>query len=315
MIKTAVRKVQVIHVVNEFDSKKGNMTLLSYEIFQNIIEQGSFAKAANLLHLTPSAVSHSISSMEAEIGFSLFIRNKNGVKLTSAGEQILPYLQQVVRSNQNLLQAVSNMKGLNEGSVKIGCVNSVCLAWIPTIIKIFAEEYPQIDVEVYQGSYDDAVNWTKNGVIDLGIVSDAVAEGLPFIPLYDDSLCCVTPKNYMPAGTTVISPEDLKDQPFVIQQDSCDKDITEFLDKYALSIRANCHILDDQSCMAMVECGAGISIVPSLLTKNISRVVDVFPLEPIQHRTLGIICLDNDFLSPASHEMISVIKRIIEEQQ
>ena len=101
MIMTAVRKVQVIHVVNEFDSKKGNMTLLSYEIFQNIIEQGSFAKAANLLHLTPSAVSHSISSMEAEIGFSLFIRNKNGVKLTSAGEQILPYLQQVVRSNQN----------------------------------------------------------------------------------------------------------------------------------------------------------------------------------------------------------------------
>ena len=64
------------------------MTLLSYEIFQTIIEQGSFVKAASILHLTPSAVSHSISSLESEVGFPLFIRNKNGVKLTNYGEQI-----------------------------------------------------------------------------------------------------------------------------------------------------------------------------------------------------------------------------------
>ena len=110
------------------------MTLLSYEIFQTIIEQGSFAKAAQLLHLTPSAVSHSISSMEEEVGFPLFIRNKNGVQLTSAGEQICPYLQKIVAANNSLLQTVSQMKGLQTGTVKIGCVNSVCLAWIHVVV-------------------------------------------------------------------------------------------------------------------------------------------------------------------------------------
>lgn len=287
------------------------MTLLSYEIFQTIIEQGSFAKAASLLHLTPSAVSHSISALETEIGFSLFIRNKNGVKLTNAGEEVLPYLQQVVKSNQNFMQKISEMKGLNEGSVKVGCINSVCLTWMPGILRKFTADFPQIDIEVYQGSYDDVIDWVRNGVIDIGIVSKLVSDTLPFIHLYSEPLVCVTPNGYMPVDTIAIRPEDLKDQPFVIQQDSCDEDTKAFLDKYSLQIRANCHILDDQSCLAMVECGVGISIIPEMLAIESRRNIDVFPLIPEQKRDLGIVCLDRNFLSPAAIEMTNVIENFV----
>ncbi len=288
------------------------MTLLSYEIFQTIIDQGSFAKAAQLLHLTPSAVSHSISSMEEEIGFPLFIRNKSGVQLTSAGEQIAPHIQKTVSANNNLMQVISQMNGLKTGTVRIGCINTVCLTWIPPIIRNFKEEFPQIDLEVYQGSYTDTVNWIRNGVIDIGIISEAANDNLPFIPLYQDPLVCVTPKGYMPEGTTSITPDQLKDQPFVIQQESCDRDIISFLDNYHLSIRANCHILDDQSAMAMVECGSGISIMPKLFLESSRCNVDVYPMEPDQHRTLGIACLNKEFLSPAAREMITCIKDYIE---
>ena len=123
------------------------MTLLSYEIFQTVIDQGSFAKAAALLHLTPSAVSHSISSMEEEIGFSLFIRSKSGVQLTNAGEKIHPYIKKIITGNDNLMQVVAQMKGLQTGSVKIGCTNTVCLSWIPDIIRSFSMEHPQISLE------------------------------------------------------------------------------------------------------------------------------------------------------------------------
>lgn len=287
------------------------MTLLSYEIFQTIIEQGSFVKAASILHLTPSAVSHSISSLENEIGFPLFIRNKNGVKLTNAGEQILPYFQQVIKSNQNVLQKISEMNGLNVGNVKIGCTNSVCLIWMPNILKLFSTKFPQIHIEVYQGSYDDVIAWIKNGVIDIGILSSSVSASLPFIPLYEDPLCCVTPKDYMPKGTTFIKPSDLVDKPFIIQQDSCDTDIMNFLNNYSLQIKTNCHILDDESCLAMVECGMGILIIPRLLVDNVDRNIDIFPIKPEQKRVLGISCLDYNFLSPASIELIDVIKSYI----
>ncbi len=289
------------------------MTLLSYEIFQTIIEQGSFVKAASILHLTPSAVSHSISSLESEVGFPLFIRNKNGVKLTNYGEQILPYFQQVIRSNQNVLQKISEMNGLSVGNVKIGCINSVCLIWMPDIIKLFSKEFPQINIEVYQGSYSDVIEWIKNGVIDIGILSNSVHKNLPFIPLYEDPLCCITKKNYMPKGTKSITPSDLINKPFIIQQNSCDTDIVNFLNKYSLNIQANCHILDDQSCIAMAECGMGILILPMLLVKSLKKNIDVFPISPTQKRILGISCLDENFLSPAAIALIDVIKSFIKD--
>ena len=289
------------------------MTLLSYEIFQTVIEQGSFTKAAAILHLTPSAISHAISSMEDEVGCSLFARSKSGVKLTSAGQQLYPYIQKIIASNNNLQQAIQNLNGLETGTVKIGCTNTVCLAWIPKIIRAFHMDYPQISIEVYQGSYSDTIGWIRSGIIDFGIVSQAATEGLPFQPLYRDSLMCITPKGYMPSCTQCITPDDLKHQPFVIQQESCDKDITNFLNKYRLSVRANCHVLDDQSTLAMVECGAGICIMPELFTKTVSCNVDIYPIQPEQYRILGICCLNMEVLSPAAKEMIKYVKKHVEE--
>ena len=59
------------------------MTLLAYQVFKTVVEQESYQAAAKLLNLTPSAVSHTISSMEKELGSRLLIRSKSGVSLTS----------------------------------------------------------------------------------------------------------------------------------------------------------------------------------------------------------------------------------------
>ena len=69
------------------------MTLFSYEIFDAVARQGSFNKAAQQLHLTPSAISHAIAVMEAELGFTLFNRGKNGVTMTSYGASLYPSIR------------------------------------------------------------------------------------------------------------------------------------------------------------------------------------------------------------------------------
>ena len=72
------------------------MTLFSYEIFDAVARQGSFNKAAQQLHLTPSAISHAIAVMEAELGFTLFNRGKNGVTMTSYGASLYPSIRAVL---------------------------------------------------------------------------------------------------------------------------------------------------------------------------------------------------------------------------
>ena len=78
------------------------MTLFSYEIFDAVARQGSFNKAAQQLHLTPSAISHAIAVMEAELGFTLFNRGKNGVTMTSYGASLYPSIRAVLNSDDIL---------------------------------------------------------------------------------------------------------------------------------------------------------------------------------------------------------------------
>ena len=69
--------------------------------------------------------------MEEEVGCALFVRGKNGVKLIGAGQQLYPYIQKIIAGNNNLRQAIENLNGLSSGAVKLGCINTVCLTWIP----------------------------------------------------------------------------------------------------------------------------------------------------------------------------------------
>ena len=75
------------------------MTLLTYQVLKTVAEQGSFRKAADILGLTPSAISHAVSSLESELGFSVLTRSKNGVTLTNYGERLLPYVNAVLNSD------------------------------------------------------------------------------------------------------------------------------------------------------------------------------------------------------------------------
>lgn len=287
------------------------MTLLSFEIFNQIIEQGSFAKAAEIMHLTPSAISHAVSSMEEEFGGAVFVRDKNGVRLTSAGEEVYPYVRKILHANSNFKQALDSMRGLETGHVKLGCTNTVCLTWIPEIITAFNKKHPGIILQVYQGSYSDVNEWTKNGVIDIGIISKKACKGNEFEPLYEDELVCVTPKDFFGENVVKITPDELKNQPFVLQQDSYDKDVNSYLSEHRLEVRANCHILDEQSTVAMVQCGTGITIMPTLFTKTTSANVDVFPLEPKEYRTLGLCYTDKKDLSSAANAMANEIRDYI----
>ena len=131
------------------------MTLLTYQVFKTVTEQGSFRKAADLLGLTPSAVSHAVSSLEAELGFCVLNRAKSGVTLTNYGERLLPYVNAVLNSDESLQQAISEFNGLKQGKVKVGCFSSVCTNWIPELIHSFHEEYPDISMEIFQGTLLD----------------------------------------------------------------------------------------------------------------------------------------------------------------
>lgn len=274
------------------------MTLLSYQVLKTVADQGSFRKAAELLGLTPSAVSHAVSSMEKELGFFVFNRGKNGVMLTNYGERLLPYVNAVLNSDESLQQAVAEFNGLKQGRIKIGCFSSVCTNWMPELIHAFAKSYPAIEMEIFQGTYDDVSYWIKNGVVDVGFLSVSSAGEIPIVPLYKDSLLCVVPKG-LRTRQGRMEVEELREYQFVTQRESTDADIQNFMKEHDLNVTSNYHVVDDLSTVAMVAHGFGICLMPEMVMQDIPYEVDCFHLKEDAYRIIGLAALDFETMAPA----------------
>ena len=229
------------------------MTLFSYEIFDAVARQGSFNKAAQQLHLTPSAISHAIAVMEAELGFTLFNRGKNGVTMTSYGASLYPSIRAVLNSDEALQQSIARLNGLEKGKVKLGAFNSVCAGLLPDILKGFMAQFPQIEVEVYQGTYDDVKEWLRTGQVDMAFLSNNCREEFTLTELFREPLLCITPMDWPEPPRGVMTPELMNGQNFVVQWDATDAEMRQFLKKYSIATERRCHVIDDQSNIAMVE--------------------------------------------------------------
>lgn len=184
------------------------MTLLACQIFSTIAHEGSFARTAEQLHLTPSAISHAVSTMEAECGFPLFTRTKSGVTMTAAAENLLPAIQRLLASSESLDQSIAQINGMHKGVLRLGVFNSACVTWLPQLVPQFQLDFPGIDVQIYQGSYADICAWVKNGTAEIGFLSNSSALDLDFEPLYDDELVCIAPASYRPARPAVSAPRN-----------------------------------------------------------------------------------------------------------
>ena len=287
------------------------MTLTDCQLLSIVAQLGTFAAAAERMHITPSAVSHAVSGVEAECGFPLFTRTKSGVTLTAAAEKLMPAIQQMLASSESLEQSLAQINGMHKGALRLGVFNSACVTWLPKIVPGFRAAFPGIDVQIYQGSYDDITGWLKTGAVELGFLSNSSAHDLDFEPLYDDRLICIAPPDYKPRRPGVVRAEELRGQPFVSQQSDVDADIQSYFKKNDLHVSSQCYIVDDQSMIAMVACGQGLALMPELMFKEgaASAGCQVLQLEPAAKRSIGLACLSRGALSPAAKEFVSLESR------
>ncbi len=287
------------------------MTLLSYQVFKAVVEQGSFQKAAEILGITPSAVSHAVASMESELGTALFIRSKTGNTLTSFGRNLLPYINNVLTSEETLQQAISTLVGTHTGMVKLGTFSSTCTNWVPDILHSFNDKYPDIGIDIYQGTYNDIKQWIKTGIIDFGFMSQSACDNLAFEPLHRDPLLCVLPKTYKKKEPLeYITFDEIRHMPFIMLQETVDSDIRDYLKDQQITYSSSCHIEDDLSALVMVESGFGFAVMPEMVLKGIPYDIAVYPFEIPGFRIVGLSTLSYDNMSPAAQTLYDHIKKM-----
>ncbi|MCI6686395.1 MAG: LysR family transcriptional regulator, partial [Ruminococcus sp.] len=105
-------------------------------------------KAAEMLNYSQSGISRMISDIEEDWKVTLLERGKSGVRLTSDGTRILPYVRNICEGYEKLQMQIDDINGLQSGFIRIGTFSSVATHWLPEIIKKFQINYPDIEYEL-----------------------------------------------------------------------------------------------------------------------------------------------------------------------
>jgi len=283
------------------------MSNFMYQAFSEVAKQKAFVTAAKVLNVTPSAISHSINGLEKELGFALFFRNRNGVQLTSAGEKILPIVRELLNTEDKLLEEAARINGLDQGRLRIGAFSSVCINWLPDMINTFKKNYPEIEVSVWQGNFNEVIQQIKLGELDIGFSALPIKENLEVLPLYRDEIYCVAPEGFTPQDKKAVVASDVADKPFILQEIDYDRNTKEALDDYNVSVNSIQYSIDDASIITMVESGLGFGILPELALQKLSCNVVQYPFAKRHFRTIALVTHNKAQQTPSTRAFIRVI--------
>lgn len=242
---------------------------------------GSLSKAAEEFSYTPSAFSHMLSSFEQELGICVFKRCSTGVSWSEEGAAIAPQLEALLKSEQELLDAVSLLMREKHREIRIATYSSISRNLLSRLLADFKRLYPGILLSVHVA--DDLRGWLEQERADVVFADNDVLEGTQWCPILSDHYVAIAPPDWL-VGKEVISREELYRYPHIFTGDSY---LRSALDPSRFSELIYFKSEDDLSLLDMVRAGMGVALMPRLsLGKGIGDL-RVLELCPHIERTLG----------------------------
>ena len=274
-------------------------------------ETGSFSKAAEALSYTPSGVNQLVTALEKELGFPVFRRNTKGVTLTENGELLLPTVREFLRQEDRIFELSAEMNGLLIGSVTIAAYSSIATHWLPVVISAFQRDYPQIRIKLMEGIWQEVSQWLEERTADIGFLS--YQENMPFewIPLAEDPMLALLPRNHPLAGADCYPLKRCEQDSFIMPALGCDDDVEALFARNHVEPNIRYTTIENFSAMSMVEQGLGVSVMNKLITEK--RICDVamIPIDPPASITLGAALHSRADASPAVKMFLKYAVRML----
>lgn len=288
-----------------------DMNIQKYLALAKTVEYGSFTKAAEVLNYSQSGISRMIHGLEKEWKVSLLERGRNGVRLTSDGLKLLPFVQNVCSEYQKLQSQVDELNGLQTGLIRIGTISSTATHWLPAIIQEFQKDYPNIDYELLLGDYTEIENWILEGRVDCGFLRLPTHAEFETIFLKQDKLLVILPEDHPMAGCERFPVRALCDYPFMLLEKGAKAEVSEIFERNQISPKIHFTTWDDYAIMSMVESGLGISILPQLILQRIPYRIVAKELDVPAYRNIAIALRDKKSASLAVKRFLEYIPTLI----
>ena len=264
------------------DSKK-------LEILMTAADLGSFTKASEVVGYTQSGLTHMMDALEREIGFPLLQRNHNGIQLTEQGMQLMPAIREFLQANANLENQIQVITQQKTEVIRIAAYASIAMQWMPEILYRFRRICPEVNVDLRMVDHAlEPFELLENGRTDVIFASRQNYSCCDWIPLYQERMYAILPRDYPLGGREVFPLEEYADQEFIMPYGKFDNDVKAALDPVGVKLNARVSRVDDETVIRMVGRGLGVSMMTELMIRGRTDDVLCVPVDPPAIRELGM---------------------------
>ena len=290
------------------------MHIETLKTFCDLVETGSFSKAAVLNFISQSAVSQQIKSLEQRFGQQLIERSqRNKVTSTEAGKLLYGEFKEIVLRFKAIESRLNAKSDIMTGTIRVATVYSIGLHEVPPYIKTFIKEHPQVRVHIEYSRTDKVYEACLNNTIDFGIVAVPLRKpNIAVIPLREDKLVIVCNPEHKLASYKRINMSQLNGEEFVAFERDIPtrKTIDQILKQHKVAVNYVMEFDNIETIKRSVEVGVGLSILPETAVVNEVRTGLLTAhdfSEGAFARSIGIIHRKGKAFSPPAREFINLL--------
>ena len=178
-----------------------------------IHKSGGLSKAADMLNLTQSALSHQIKGLEDQLGIDLFVKRTKPLKLSVAGMRILKLADRILPEVEAVKEEFRGLLSGKAGRLHIAIECHACFEWLFPVLDAFRKAWPDVDVDIRPGLAFDALPALVREEVDIVVSSDPEEHrDLEFSPLFDYEPVFVAARQHPLAQKKWIEAQDFRDE-------------------------------------------------------------------------------------------------------
>lgn len=288
----------------------------SYKIFYHVALNQSISKAADKLLISQPAVSYQIKVLEEQLGITLFVRTKKGVTLTDEGKILFSYISKGIENFINGENALTNLKNLDYGIIRIGASTTVSKHVLMPYLKIFHKLYPNIEINITNNLTEELMRELRNGNLDILILNLPMNEGkdLDIKNILEVQDIFVANKDYYDILNKKISLNDLNNYPLLFQKKP--SNTRDYLDNYLNANKTKLipkmEIVSYNLIMDFIKIGFGIGYATKEFIKEEINNGDLYELNvtpKIPKRFIGAVTLKQTIPNFSVNKLIDLMTK------
>jgi DNA-binding transcriptional LysR family regulator len=264
------------------------LNLSRLNVFQEVVERGSFSAAADALSYSQSAVSQSIATLEGELGVTLIERRRGGLRPTAAGAALAAHVDGIVARIERAESEIAAIAAGHGGRLRVASFPTAGATLMPQAIAGFRASHPGVEVTLAEGEPEEIGPRLRAGEFDLVLlfefdgVGERLGAGMRRFELYDDPLHLALRHDHPLVKRERVRLEDLREESWVQTSavSPCAKHVIRSCHAAGFEPSVSFESDDYQTVQGLVAAGVGVALIPQLALSTVRDDIVVRALDP-----------------------------------